>query len=608
MTTLTVEQSWTRIETWLARHAVASRRLLRPAALPADIAAAELRLGVTFPPDLRDSLLRHDGVQLQDGTPTLGYYGPLSGLQDIVRSTEFLRNAGAGLAEDEGEGGTELDEEERDQYAYWPHERLLITLGIGWQSSDGLFLVTRPGPHQGRVGRYFDEDIPSFTPWPDLRHVLADFATALENGTPFNGRTPLAHEGRLIWDSGGTVVPDPLSVIGLAARAAEPLLPPAAESAPPVPPAGASYAVLTFGSAASPAPPVQPDVVFVAGVAPGELLDRLGAVPATAGPRSSGQARLSAAAPWAAYRPMARAGRCGDGWSYAVLEGGDAQFGRPEVLLRLSRGTRVVRLAKQGPEVRVTVVEDGAQQPGAARLVESPREDYVTGLDGQPVLGRGGQQWQRIGVDPWPGSTAAYARLLAALATDHGITWDPEADRDEPLASALLLPVLDDVPPTRTPVSSVRDFDLGGLVDRTPPQRLRSATAAQLARLASESGIDTYPEIASALERIRRDEPVDLTADGALDLRMRTLAAEVRAARGMLEAARYEPGPAPVTAADLHAWVVRDSAAGALREFLVLPLPAAAATVLSRRLSVRWRDDLAADLANRSPEPELRRG
>lgn len=100
-------------------------------------------------------------------------------------------------------------------------------------------------------------------------------------------------------------------------------------------------------------------------------------------------------------------GKCGDGWSYATQEGGDAQFGRPEVLRRLSRGTRVVRLAKHGHEVRVTVVEDGAERPEAAHRVDSPREDYVTGPDGQ--------RWQSIGVDPWPGSTAAYARLLAVV-------------------------------------------------------------------------------------------------------------------------------------------------------------------------------------------------
>ncbi|MFE5097388.1 hypothetical protein ACFRCI_45715 [Streptomyces sp. NPDC056638] len=198
-----------------------------------------------------------------------------------------------------------------------------------------------------------------------------------------------------------------------------------------------------------------------------------------------------------------------------MQEGGDAQFGRPEVLRRLSRGTRVVRLAKQGPEVRVTVVEDCTERPEAGHRVESPREDYVTGPDGQPALGPGGQQWQRIGVDPWPGSTAAYARLLAGLTAEHGISWDPADDAAAPLASALLLPVLDEVPEARHPVTVVRDFDLGALVERTPPERLRSAVAAQLARLASETGIDSYPEIARALEQAGRGEPVDLTAGGA---------------------------------------------------------------------------------------------
>ncbi|MCB5163924.1 SMI1/KNR4 family protein [Streptomyces bambusae] len=598
MTTLTVEQSWNRIETWLERHAAVSHGLLRPPALPQDIAAAERRLGLTFPADLKESLLRHDGVQLQDGTLTLGYYGPLSGIEDLVRSTEFLRDVAEDLTDDEAE----FDEEERDQHAYWPHERLLITLGIGWQSSDGLFLATRPGPHRGRVGRYFDEDAPSFTPWRELREVLADFATALENGTPFDGRTPLAYEGRLIWDDGTTVISDPVSPLGLAAEAAEPVVAPvpapASGAAPTVEFADGQYAVLSFGAfgtfgapAAAEEPPPQPDVVFVAGLTPGELLDRLGAVPATAGLRSREQARLAAAAPWAAYRPLVRAGVCGDGWSYAIQEGGDAQFGRPEVLRRLSRGTRAVRLTKEGPEVHVTVVDDGVARPEAARRVESPREDYVTGPDGQ--------EWQQVGADPWPGSTAAYARLLAALAEEYGIHWDPAGDGDEPLASALLLPVLDDIRPTGHPVSEVREVDLAGLVDRTPPERLRSAMAAQLARLAAETGIGTYPEMAHALERTARNEPVDLGADGALDLRIRRLSAEARAARGLLYEARHDAEPAPVTAADVSAWGIRDSAAGALRAFALLPLPEAAELILSRRLSLRWRDELAADLAGR---------
>ncbi|MFB8205791.1 SMI1/KNR4 family protein [Kitasatospora purpeofusca] len=596
MITSTVEQSWDRIESWLARHAPVTHGLLRPPALPADIEAAEIRLGVAFPPDLRESLLRHDGVELQDGTLRLDCYGPPSGVGEIVRSTEFLRH----VEEDAEEEETELDEEERDQYAYWPHERVLITLGIGWQSSDGLFLVTRPGPHHGRVGRYFDETGSTFTPWTGLRHVLSDLATALEDGLPFDGRMPLAHEGRLIWDDNRTVTADPTSALTIAAASPEPQVPPADEPAPVVPQSDGAYAVISFGFGGflepEPAPIVQPDVVFVADIDPGELLDRLGSVPATAGPRTREQARLSAGAPWAAYRPMVRAGSCGDRWSYATQEGSDAQFSRPEVMRRLSRGTRVVRLVKDGPEVRVTVMEDGIEQPEAGHRVESPREDYVTGPDGE--------QWERIGVDPWPGSTAAYARLLADLTVEYGIAWDPADDAAAPLASALLLPLLEEVPQARHPVTDVRDFDLGALVERTPPERLRSAMTAQLARLASETGIDGYPEIARALEQAGRGEPVDLTTDGALDLRMRTIRAETRAVRGLLDAARHQQDPAPVTAADLAAWHGRDTAAGALRRFLLLPLPAAAETVLSLRMSVHWRDELAVDLADqyqRSP-------
>ncbi|MFJ8434954.1 SMI1/KNR4 family protein [Kitasatospora sp. NPDC094019] len=595
MITSTVEQSWGRIESWLARHAPATQGLLRPPALPADIAAAELRLGVTFPPDLRESLLRHDGVELQAGTLRLAFYGPPSGIGEIVRSTEFLRGVGANAAEEEAG----LAEEERDEFAYWPRERLLITLGIGWQSSDGLFLVTRPGPHRGRVGRYFDESGSTFTPWTGLRQVLSDLATALENGLPFGGRIPLAYEGRLIWDDGLTVVADPTSALDIAAATPEPQVPPAADPAPPAPQPDGSYAVLSFAHGGlfgpEPEPIVQPDVVFVANTDPGELLDRLGSMPATAAPRTREQARLSADAPWAAHRPMVRAGSCGNGWSYATQEGGDAQFGRPEVLGRLSLGTRVVRLTKRGPEVRVTVVEDGNEQQEAGHRVESPREDYVTAPDGQ--------RWQRIGVDPWPGSTAAYTRLLAGLTVEHGIGWDPADDAAAPLASALLLPVLDEIPQARHPVTVVRELDLGALVERTPPERLRSAVAAQLARLASETGIDGYPEIALALEQAGRGEPVDLTTDGPLDLRMRTVRAETRAVRGLLNAARHQQHPAPVTAADLAAWHGRDTAAEALRRFMLLPLPAAAETVLSLRMSVRWRDELALDLADEHPYP-----
>ncbi|MCA1218036.1 SMI1/KNR4 family protein [Streptomyces sp. 8L] len=199
----TVEQSWSRVETWLARHAPVTHGLLRPPALPEDIATAERRLGVTFPADLRESLLRHNGVQLDDGALTFSYYGPLSGIGEIVESTEFLRKCAEEVDESEEEAdvlarGLDI-EAYRDELACWPAGRLLITLGIGWQSSDGLFLTARQGPNYGRLGYWFDEDAPYFTEWSRLREFLADFATALETGTPFDKQMPRVVEGRLEW-------------------------------------------------------------------------------------------------------------------------------------------------------------------------------------------------------------------------------------------------------------------------------------------------------------------------------------------------------------------------------------------------------------------------
>jgi hypothetical protein len=196
-------------------------------------------------------------------------------------------------------------------------------------------------------------------------------------------------------------------------------------------------------------------------------------------------------------------------------------------------------------------------------------------------------------VDLWPGSTSAYTRFLAVLRQELGIAYDPDEEGPTELTSALLLPLLDDLPASESGFPErVRHVDLAGIVERTPPPRLRAAVGAQLSRLASETRLDTYPEVAEALDRIRRGLPVACDQDDPLGLRMRTLAAEVRATRESLQ----DGDTGPVSHEDLTAWVARDNAAHALRHFLRLPLPVAAATILEQRVFPHWRDELAADL------------
>ncbi|MFF0043881.1 hypothetical protein ACFYRG_48350 [Streptomyces mirabilis] len=570
-----VEDSWGRIDAWLLRHAPVSHALLRPPASPWDIRAAERALGVRFHSDLVASLSCHDGVELQPGAPVLAHFGPLSCAADIVKSTSFLRGISADIPDDDA---LDEDDEDYDELAtYWHHDWLLITLGIGWQSSDGLFLSCHPGRNWGRLGRYFDEDMPSFTGWASLRHALADLADALESGRPFNGRTPLAYEGALLWEDETTTVPDPVSPLALAAESAEPEPPTPSEPLfVPVGRSNGAYLAMVRHRTPSPPPPNQPDVVFAEHLTPAELLRRLGTIPDTVRPRTRARARQAADSTWAAYRPMVRAGSVG-GWAYATQEGGAAQFTRPELLRRVSADTRAVALTRRGPEVQVTVAEDGVPGPEGMRHVLSPREG---------------------GGDSWPGSTAAYARFLAELEGEFGITYRPDDDTDAELTSALLLPVLEDVDQAAGQyVGMVRDFDLAALIERTPPARLRTAMAAQLGRLAAETRFDVYDEVSDALARTARGETVDLTPDSPLDLRMRTLTAEAWAARQRVSGQRaWRDDNDPVTQSDFSAWALRVEAARALREFVHAGAQAAAATILSRRMSAHWRTELAADL------------
>ncbi|MGW1762281.1 SMI1/KNR4 family protein [Streptomyces mirabilis] len=570
-----VEDSWGRIDAWLLRHAPVSHALLRPPASPLDIRAAERALGVRFHSDLVASLSCHDGVELQQGALVLAHYGPLSCVADIVKSTSFLRGISADVPDDDA---LDEDDEDYDELAtYWHHDWLLITLGIGWQSSDGLFLSCHPGRNWGRLGRYFDEDTPSFTGWASLRHALADLADALESGSPFNGRTPLAYEGALLWEDEATAVPDPVSPLALAAESAEPEPPTPSEPLfVPVGRSNGAYLAMVRHRTPSPPPPNQPDVVFAEHLTPAELLRRLGTIPDTVRPRTRARARQAADSTWAAYRPMVRAGSVG-GWAYATQEGGAAQFTRPEVLRRVSADTRAVALTRRGPEVQVTVAEDGVPGPEGVRHVLSPREG---------------------GGDSWPGSTAAYARFLAELEGEFGITYRPDDDTDAELTSALLLPVLEDVDQAAGQyVGMVRDFDLAALIERTQPARLRTAMAAQLGRLAAETRFDVYDEVSDALARTARGETVDLTPDSLLDLRIRTLTAEAWAARQRVSGQRaWHDDNDPVTQSDFSAWALRVEAARALREFVHAGAQAAAATILSRRMSAHWRTELAADL------------
>lgn len=185
-TTKRVNAAWKRIEVWLAAHAPASRRSLRPPATAKEIAAAQRRMSVAFPADLVASLLRHDGVTSRGAAFTLPFfYDPLS-VGEIVPEWLSLCEVLANVP------GTQ-------ESTWW--DKSFVPFA---SSGDGgnLLVDQRPGNH-GRVGDFFNEEGVSFEAWPgSVAELLEKTAQSLESGRPYDNRyrPTVTREGVLDWD------------------------------------------------------------------------------------------------------------------------------------------------------------------------------------------------------------------------------------------------------------------------------------------------------------------------------------------------------------------------------------------------------------------------
>ncbi|MFE7356602.1 SMI1/KNR4 family protein [Streptomyces sp. NPDC057543] len=191
MTADLVQDSWNRIDAWLREHAPRTFATLQPPAGDEEIVAAQEELGVTFPPDLVASLLRHNGAV--DGAEAFRFStnDRLLGVSGILGDTGFMR----GVAQD-------LDEEEAEHY--WHHG--YVKFGSYGATSDGLVIDCRTGRDSfGAIGRFFDETGTSFGQADSLGGYLAELAGQLERGQDGGVVT---FNGRLFWESAMSARPE----------------------------------------------------------------------------------------------------------------------------------------------------------------------------------------------------------------------------------------------------------------------------------------------------------------------------------------------------------------------------------------------------------------
>ncbi len=185
-TTKRVNAAWKRIETWLAAHAPASRRSLRPPATAKEIAAVQRRMSVAFPPDLVASLLRHDGASGRGGGFTLPFFYQPMPVGQIAPEWLSLCTVLVDVFDEEDSG-------------WW--DKWYVPFA---SSGDGgnLLVDQSPGNH-GRVGEFYNEDGVSFEDWPgSVAELLEKTAESLESGRPYDNkyRPRVTKDGALEWD------------------------------------------------------------------------------------------------------------------------------------------------------------------------------------------------------------------------------------------------------------------------------------------------------------------------------------------------------------------------------------------------------------------------
>jgi cell wall assembly regulator SMI1 len=163
---------WQRIENWLEMNAPEVREGLNPPATPAQIAEAERALGVSFPPDLVEIFLIHDG-QNRD-TPGLLEGWEFLSLERIVDEWKVWKDLLDGGdfqgSQSKSEGHTVTD--------WWSPRWIPITYS---GSGDHHSVDLNPGPlgQSGQIITMWHDDpfrpvlAPSFRAW--LTKLVEDF-------------------------------------------------------------------------------------------------------------------------------------------------------------------------------------------------------------------------------------------------------------------------------------------------------------------------------------------------------------------------------------------------------------------------------------------------
>lgn len=180
----TIDQSWERIERWLANHAPATLASLNPPASADELAQAETALGRPLPEELTASLRRHNGTDehRRTGRFALAEYMLLSTSQ-IVARWQMMEQLLA-------------DNPHWDRDAHWRSHWVPFAESV----SAATLYLDQPADHpEATVGTLTHGDFPRPRTWPSYSALLDQTAHAIETGTALDRLRPTVRDGELWW-------------------------------------------------------------------------------------------------------------------------------------------------------------------------------------------------------------------------------------------------------------------------------------------------------------------------------------------------------------------------------------------------------------------------
>ena len=186
-----IEESWERLEAWLAAHAPASSARLNPPASPDAIDDAQRQMAIALPTDLVSSLLRHNGASEFDANGTFQWgarFLPgshrLLAVQEIVTRRQGLNEV--------------LGQFDETMVGSWWHPEWIPF--AHFVAGDDLVIDQRLGPDLGTVGGFMNEEGLRPRRWPSLAAMITDVADAVERQRQIAYFRPHVKDGALEWE------------------------------------------------------------------------------------------------------------------------------------------------------------------------------------------------------------------------------------------------------------------------------------------------------------------------------------------------------------------------------------------------------------------------